>query len=135
MSTLTTCLAVAKLSLGASATIVPLLTCSVFHLPAPASAAMLVRFIGSRELAFGCLIWAARRATTASPTTGQDKTATPSASNLRALLLASVLVDSLDTMGAIWCYTQGSLDAEATAWTAIGAAFAAGWGALCLSNA
>jgi hypothetical protein len=137
MSTLTTCLAATRVSLGAFATIAPLLTCSVFHLPAPASAAMLVRFFSSRELAFGCLLWAARRATTTpSPTTGQKQTATtPSASNFRALLLASVAVDSLDAMGAIWCYAQGSLGAEATAWTAIGAVLAAGWGGLCLSRA
>lgn len=134
MSTLTTCLAVTKLGLGAGATIAPLLTCSVFHLPAPASAAMLVRFFGSRELAFGCLLWTARGATTSSPATGQKVTAASSASNLRALLLASVVVDSLDAMGAIWCYAQGSLGAEATAWTAIGAALAAGWGGLCLSK-
>ena len=96
---------------------------------------MLVRFFGSRELAFGCLMWAARGATTPSPTTGRNQTATPSASNLRALLLASVLVDSLDAIGAIWSYAQGSLDVEATAWTALGAASAAGWGGLCLSMA
>ena len=136
MSTLTTCLAATKVSLGAFATIAPLLACSVFHLPAPASAAMLVRFFGSRELAFGCLLWAARGATTPSSTTiGHKETATPSASNLRALLLASVFVDSLDAMGAIWCYAQGSLGAEATAWTAIGAVLAAGWGGVCLSRA
>lgn len=48
--------------------------------------------------------------------------------------MASVLVDSLDVLGAILCYAQGTLDAESMVWTAVGAAFAAGWGGLCLSK-
>lgn len=128
--TLISALALGKISLGVGGMLGPSLINQAFLITAPSSTAVLTRLFASREVALGGLLWMSR---IKGPTAATATAATPTF-GLRHALLAGMVADSLDVLGAGICFAQGSLDWKQTLVLGLGGTMAAGWGGLCLKG-
>ncbi len=110
-----TTLSVLHFTVGACSLIAPSLTCETFGIVPQASTIVVGRLFGSRDLALGLALWMA------SPINPEAR---------RGALFAANLINAIDIVSCIVCYSQGTLSDKALLLGAGGAAALLGLGLL-----
>lgn len=127
MATLTT-LSTLRMASGAFFFASPELAAKTFSMPAAKPVAIVARMVGARDLAVGALLHTCRRGNN-SQVLSCNAEARPnnlvSASallrffsiltnnkELRRALLATIVIDALDSLGYLWCYWEGNLSVD-----------------------
>ncbi|KAG4254688.1 hypothetical protein BFJ72_g14792 [Fusarium proliferatum] len=93
-----TMLAASKMVLGVTCIIAPRFACRLFLLKLPAGGAIAGRLFGSSCAAFGGLTWAASKSASEGRLSSLD---------LKTVLAANVVADSVDTISCLVGYTAG----------------------------